>query len=76
MIGPGRYDAELGKALLSAGARQGILIVLDSASGTPSFCCRLSKEVAPAIPNLLRVLANSIEEDVKKDLKDLEKQQE
>lgn len=63
-LGKGKYDSQLGDALKSAGAKQGILIVIDGKDG-PSFVCRLDSRYIVKISLVLREIAGQIEEQTK-----------
>lgn len=67
MMGPGKYDEQLAKALAEIGAQSGILIVMDGSEG-PSFCAKLPYHIGLKLPEILRFMADDIEQEIKRDL--------
>jgi hypothetical protein len=65
-LGPGKYDAALTLARQACGATSAVLIVLDGEHGA-GFSCQATAAMTLALPEFLRQLANSIEQDVKHD---------
>lgn len=68
-LAPGKYDAELTEALRAARAsgevHGGILIVYGE-PGHNGFACQLPAHLLPAVPSVLRSVADQIEADLKK----------
>lgn len=61
-LGKGKYDDELSAALRSAGAKQGILIVLDGRAGR-GFACQTTVHELMRLPEILESIAAQIRQD-------------
>jgi hypothetical protein len=63
--GPGKYDYEATKVMLSADAKAAIIIVLDGNRGS-GFSCQFSDPLLmETVPEILRRVADQIESDVR-----------
>ena len=62
--GPGKYGDELDKALEGLDDAQGILVIIKGPRG-PGFTASVSPEAALDFPEILRNIADSIEQDNK-----------
>lgn len=61
MIGPGKYDGACTVARQLCGAQGAVLIILDGNGG--GFSAQLTAEQQPALPMVLRQVADQIEAD-------------
>ena len=62
--GGGKYAEQLNLALAAAGAKRGVLVVLDGTEG-PGFSAALYEEETKEVPKLLRQVADAIDKDIK-----------
>jgi hypothetical protein len=69
-IGPGKYDEALTVARQLCGATGAVLIVFGGENG-PGYSCQATLEMMETMPNMLRLMANGIEADLRKDIDQL-----
>jgi hypothetical protein len=65
-FGPGKYDDLLTEARIKSKATAAILIIFEGDKGM-GFSVQAPPEIVVGIPNILRGIADSIEEDVGND---------
>jgi hypothetical protein len=63
-VGPGKYDEALTLARQACGATCAVLIVFDGKRGA-GFSCQATPAMTLSLPEILRLMANSIEEDLR-----------
>jgi hypothetical protein len=67
-LGPGRYDAELEKAIASAQRKsplvRGGVLIIRGAAGHNGFSAQLSLEDLHALPDVLRSIADQMDADI------------
>jgi hypothetical protein len=67
-MGPGKYDDLLTEARLKSGAIAAILIIFEGDKGM-GFSVQAPPNIVVGIPQMLRGIADSIEEDINNDLR-------
>lgn len=73
MNGPGKYDDLCTKARLAAGPDAGAALIIVNGIHGQGFSCQMSGEMLIGFPKMLRVMADSIERQMPKDLMDAAK---
>jgi hypothetical protein len=66
-LGPGKYDSLLTEARVKSGATAAILIIFEGDQGM-GFSVQAPPEIVVGIPQMLRGIADSIEEDINNDI--------
>lgn len=69
MLGPGKYD-DLCTLVREAAEAEGALVVVVGGAKGPGFSCQFPPHLLRRIPEMLRIIADDIENSAEKDMQD------